>query len=203
MLQQAAAFQVREQGGDGLIGLAAMEGVIFVDVVMGVPVFIEMAAAGINLDEADSALDQAPGQETAPAEFLRLRVVQTVELFGFRRFLGQIFRGVRLHAKSQLVAGDPCGQLGVFGSGFSIHLIQAAQEIELATLLAHRGSLRRAQIEDWIATRAELGALKGGGHESAAPIGRSGNRPTALVEHHHESRQVLIDRTQAVSHPRA
>src|SRR6266478_1911485 len=104
LVQQAAALQVREQSGDGLIRLAAMKRVVLMDVGVGVPIFVVMTSAGIDFDEAHAAFDQAPSQETAPAEFFRQGIVHAIKLLGFGRFLSQVhgFRSAGLHAESQL-----------------------------------------------------------------------------------------------------
>src|SRR5437868_6597137 len=50
-VQQAAAFQVREQSGDRHVGLAGETGVVGLDVHVAVPASFVFLAAGINLHE--------------------------------------------------------------------------------------------------------------------------------------------------------
>ena len=69
------------------------------DIDVGVPA---AARAGVELDEADSALDQAARQQTVGAERRGIRLVDAVEFLGglglFRRIDG--FRSGGLHLVS-------------------------------------------------------------------------------------------------------
>src|SRR5712692_8594077 len=58
LIQQAAALEVGEQGGDGLVGFAAMQRVIFAHVGVGIPILVVVTAAGIDLDKADATLNE-------------------------------------------------------------------------------------------------------------------------------------------------
>src|SRR5439155_19594760 len=111
LLQQAATFKVGEEGGDGLIGFAAVKGVVLADVGMSVPVFVVVAAAGVDFDKAHAALDKPAGEQAAAAKVLGHGVVQTVEFFRFHGFLTQIhgLGSIGLHAEGELVAGDAGG----------------------------------------------------------------------------------------------
>ena len=119
LIQQPAALQVGQEGRDRLVGLAAVELVVLVDVAMGVPVLVVVAAAGVDLHEPDPSLDQPTRQQAAPAEPLGPGVVEPVEPLRLRRFACEVdgLGGTRLHSEGQLVAGDAGRQLGVVGAG--------------------------------------------------------------------------------------
>src|SRR5438309_419163 len=73
------------------------------------------AAAAVQLDEADAALDEAARQQTVGAEFLRLRLVDPVQLPRRVRLLGEIdrLRRGRLHPVRELVGLQPRIELAV------------------------------------------------------------------------------------------
>src|SRR3989442_1787920 len=77
------------------------------------------------------------------AEILRLWVVDAVKLFGGLGFLAQIdcFRGVSLHAVSQLVAADAGSKVRVVGAGRLVLAIIIAESIEETPLhrVGHAG----------------------------------------------------------------
>ncbi len=63
------------------------------------------AAAAIDIDETNAALDQSAGEEAVGAELSRGLVIQTVELlcgFAFARDVDRL-RGRGLHAECELV----------------------------------------------------------------------------------------------------
>ncbi len=93
--------EVAEQGGDGLVGGSALTGVLVDDLSMGVP------AAIVELNEADAALDQAPGQQTVVGKRILARFC-TVSHQRSRFFLTEVvqFGYAALHAKSHHVRGD-------------------------------------------------------------------------------------------------
>src|SRR6185437_7799069 len=80
--------------------------------------------------------------------------------------------------------------------------IELRQQIELIALLSRADAGWRRQIENGITVDAQLCALMSGRHEAGAPVGRPGDGAAALIEQDHERRQVLVDRAQAVTHPR-
>src|SRR5438128_12669474 len=77
-IEQAALYEVLEQRGDGLVGVAAHLFVIEDQLLLGIPLRDDGAAAGIELDEAHAALYQAPGLQTARAEVGGMLLVQAV-----------------------------------------------------------------------------------------------------------------------------
>ena len=130
-----------------------MQLVVLVDVAVGVPVLVVVAAAGVNLHKADAALDEPPRHQAAPAESLGAGVVESVELLRFRRFARQIdgLGSARLHPERQLVAGDAGRQLRVVAA--ELRLTQLGQQVELVALLGGGDAVRRQQVQDRVAAR--------------------------------------------------
>src|SRR5688572_25176295 len=58
LFQQSPRFQIRDQTRDRLVGPSAQRRVVSVEVVVGIPAGI---GAGVELDKADPALDEAAG----------------------------------------------------------------------------------------------------------------------------------------------
>src|SRR5262245_12972965 len=93
-VEQATLLQVRYQTGDRFVDFERVLPVIVDDAVVGVPgvdVGIDVSAAP-KLNEANSALNQPPGDQTLLAEWLRDRVVEPVEPLCRFGFLAQIYR---------------------------------------------------------------------------------------------------------------
>ena len=67
-IEQAAGFQVRQQPGDGLVGLGRARLVVLVACDVAVPVVGIHAVAVPHLHEANAALHQPPRQQAAAAE---------------------------------------------------------------------------------------------------------------------------------------
>src|SRR5438105_1947587 len=79
LVEQAAALEVLDQAGDGLVGVAGVLGVVGDEVGVGVPVVVVVRAAGIDLDEPHAALDQPPGDQALAAEVGGPGLIDTVE----------------------------------------------------------------------------------------------------------------------------
>ena len=122
-----------------------------------------MAAARINLHEADAALHQAAGHQTAAAELFGLGVVQSVQRLRFGRFLVEVDRFGRrgLHAERQLVRRQPRGERAVVCllSGRRL-LVQLPEQVQLLTLLRRADTGRRPKINQCVTTSAKLRPLK-------------------------------------------
>ncbi len=138
---------------------------------MGVPLGDERAAAGIELHEADAALHQPAGQQTARAEVGGARVVASVGGADGGRLAGQIdgLRGVGLHPEGQFIAGDAGRQFGVVG--VEVGGVHGAEQVEGAPLLLGADVGRRLEVEDGIGALAEERALVDGGQEPAPQHG--------------------------------
>ena len=103
-----------------------------------------MPAAGIQLHKADAALNEPPRDQALPAEMCRrngkgmvtLWQVQTVKaprLFILRgNVQGLGGRGMKL--VGQVVAGDPCAELGVGLAPAPMHLVETVDHADLGPL---------------------------------------------------------------------
>ena len=180
-----------------------MRGVVLDHVAVSVPGVVAVAAAGIDLDEADAPFHQPPGDEALAAEFLRLRVLQSVQAPRGLGFPGQVhgFGSRLLHPERQLVAGDSGHQLAVFRTGRAPHSVQAREQPQLVALLGRGDSFLGLQKEDRVPLGTELGALVAGGHEAGAPVGRTRNGAPSMIHHHYIAWQIPVLATQAVGDP--
>ena len=136
LLEQAALFQILQQAGDRLVGFAGVQVVVGFQVAVGVPVVVVVGTAGVELNEPNAALDQAPGQQALASELVALRIRQTVE---FLRRCGLLRRStasgaLRLHLEGQLVAGDPGREVAVVGTRGIVVFVVAAQRVEQTAL---------------------------------------------------------------------
>src|SRR4029078_12790221 len=72
VFEQAAAFEVQNESGRGLIDIEANLFKIVVEILAGTAVAIPVRV--IKLNEADTALDEPPGQQTIRRERRRSRL---------------------------------------------------------------------------------------------------------------------------------
>ncbi len=107
---------------DWLIGVARVIVVVLFEIAVRIPVGVVVVAARIELNKSHAALDQPPRKQATPAEIGRARVVETVELVHFSRFVVEVYRARRmlLHLVRQLVAGDTRRQIAVVDSRGSV-----------------------------------------------------------------------------------
>src|SRR5581483_7941019 len=74
LLEQAAALQILQKRGNGLIHLRTVFGMISAEAAVCVP-GARAAAAVLNLDEADAALHESPRRQELHAEVARLGTI--------------------------------------------------------------------------------------------------------------------------------
>jgi hypothetical protein len=78
-------LQVAEQAGNGVVGFAGELGgelgVVALDVDVAIPAPLVLHAAGVDLDEADAALDHPPGDQALAGDVAAARVVEAIERF--------------------------------------------------------------------------------------------------------------------------
>ena len=112
LVEQTAALEILEQPRDRPIHRAASLSVVCLDVAVCVPL---AARAAVDLHEPDAALDQPAGQQTESPDALGRRIVQAIERLRRGGLARQVdgFGCLGLHAKRQLIALDPCVELGL------------------------------------------------------------------------------------------
>src|SRR5262249_9735543 len=105
--------------------------------------------AGEDLDEADTALDQAAGDEATAAIVARGRVVQAIKPVRGRALAIDVESLTRggLHACGQFIAGDPRFQVQLARMALHVPLIQTLQVAEIAFLDRAAQVGRRIEIE--------------------------------------------------------
>src|SRR5206468_7487764 len=129
------------------VGDLARLRVVPLDVAVGVP---PAAAAAVELDEADPALDQAPREQAVAAELPGERIVETVELargFGFLLEIDRL-RSRGLHPVGKLVTLEARLQFAVSPVFLRVAAVQVPEQVELAALLGLPDRLRGRQVED-------------------------------------------------------
>lgn len=167
VFEEAALFEVGDEGGAGLIGLAALVDEAFFDLGVVVP------SGVVDLDEADAALGEAAGEEGVVGEgVFGVAGFGAVEVEGGLAFLGEVheFGGSGLHAVGHFVGVDACFDFGVEGR-VELLLVEIADEVDGIALGFHVEARGIGHVEDGIAGGAEGHALVGGGEETAAPHG--------------------------------
>src|SRR5262249_36958717 len=94
-----------------------MQAVVGDAVAVAVPRVLEVSAAGVELDEADAALEQPAGDEALTAEISGERPVEAVALARALVLTRDVYRFAcaGLHAEGELVGFDPRRQLGIAG----------------------------------------------------------------------------------------
>lgn len=202
-VEHAALFEIGEEGGDGLVDFGAVLAVVLLDALVGVPRLFEVAAAGVELDEADAALDEPAGDEAVAAKLVGGLLADAVHVQGLGRFIGDVhgLRGFGLHAVRELVGFHPRRQF--LGTGIALHVnfVELRQEVELSALGLAAQMLRAIEIEDGITHGTKQCPGVGGGHEAAGPVRLAADGATALVEHDDVAGQALVFATEAVGAP--
>ncbi len=186
-----------------------MQLVIPVEVAVSVPVLVDVAAAGVGLDEPDTALDQSSCHQATPAEPFGPRIVESVDPLGIGRLAREVhgLRGRALHPEGQLVAADPGHHLGIVRARGPGGSVEPGQEVELVALLLGRNLLA-------VASGSRSGRAAGAGteypdescrHEAGTPVPRG----PRSVRRGWSSRtmvsrgKVAVNRPQAICHPGA
>ena len=162
-----------------------------------------------QLNESDSALDHATGQQAIPGESaVGGAIADAIGFEGGGGLAGQVgeFRDAGLHPISHLVLRDPGIDFRV-PKGIGSHRIEGAGGIEHAASGGGIHAGRVAQEEDGIALGTESNALMFAGEEAAPPVagaqGLVGLVPAALGDHDHEAGQLLVFATDTVGEPSA
>ena len=184
--------------GDAPEGL--LQCVIGDAVVVAVPSVLDVAAAGVELDEAHAFLDELAGDEARAAKVRRALVIESAHFTRGVVFAVEIdlTHCLRLHAVGQFIGFNPRHQFGLFGMPLEVFLVQRLEQIEAAPLGAVAGALWCGEIQQGRAAAAKQGALIRCGHIARRPVGGAADGTTTRVGHHHKARQVLIGRAEAV-----
>src|SRR6185295_14362598 len=88
--QQPGALEILEQRRERPVDPARALAVALVDGGVPVPGAAALRGAAVDLDDADAALDEAPGEQALPSRVLRVLVVESVEFSRLLRLLAQV-----------------------------------------------------------------------------------------------------------------
>ncbi len=202
-VEEAAGFQVGDEGGDGLVGDAGVFLVAFAEFAVLVPGgVVAVGERAGDLDEANAGLDEAAGAKALEGvEFVEVvRAIDAVEAEGGGGFAGHIAkRGDEgLHAGGGLVIAD-----GGFDGGVGIRaggVVLVAEEIEFGAL--NREGIGGGDVVHGPALGANGGGLMGGREEGAGEIlGTAVGDPIVVEED--VAGEVFVFGAEAVGDPRA
>src|SRR5262249_51190638 len=149
---------------------------------------------GIELNKADTALDEPPCHETVAPEFIRWLLSHAIGFERLSRLLREIdrFGCLGLHPIGKLIRRNAGRQLLTTRTGIEMFLIQSRQQIELLALRLAFEFFRPAQVQDRASCRAKQRPLEAGGHEAARPVWLAADRSAPLVKHHDIAGETLI-----------
>ena len=82
VLEKPALVEVLEEGGHRLIGFTGELGMVSEDVAVPIPAALVFHAAGVDLDEANAALDKATCGQALGGEVSAMGLVEPVEALG-------------------------------------------------------------------------------------------------------------------------
>src|SRR5262249_8743907 len=124
----------------------------------------------VDLDEADTALDEPAGDQTLPAKDLRRFIVQAIQSFGCRRFALDVESGRRfqLHPVGELERLDASTEPAIFLPPEPVKFVQLFQHIELFALLVGRKN-PVLQVRDRALQIGNESPLIGGRQEAGTP----------------------------------
>ena len=132
---------------------------------------VVIPAAVVELDEADIALGQPPGQQAVGGEGSRLADVVAIELVDVLRLLRCVhqLRDARLHPERHLVLRDARLDLRIADAVVQLAGSDAARPSSWLRRCSARDARRVGKIKHRIARAAELHALIPAGQKARAP----------------------------------
>ena len=168
VFEQAALFEIGDEGGLGLVDLATtgdkIDFEIFTWAAVAVPVGV------IQLDKTRAPFDESACEQAVAGEGRRI-LFDAVELAGGLTFAAEIdeFRRARLHAAGHFIGGDARMNFGIAG-GNRLLKVEVADGVDGLALAVGRDALGVGEIEDGVAVTAKRHALIGGRQEAGAPV---------------------------------
>ena len=207
VFEETAGGHVSEECGDGFVGFAGELAVIALNIVMAVPGPLVFHAAGIDLDEADTAFEQSAGGEALAGEVIALGIADAVESLCLLSFGGEVegFRGGGLHAVGEFEAFDPCGQFGVTFALLLVEAVELFEEVEAGALGGGSEVGRAIEVVDGITGWFDPGALEDTGKKAGAPVGGMAFGESAAfgIAHDDEAGEIGAFAAEPVGDPRA
>ena len=131
-VEQPALCQIGQQAGDWPINGRGDVAMIRRAFAVGVPV------GTIELDIPNTAFDHPPREQAHTAEAFCGRRVESVQIASGGGLTSQIdqIRCGRLHAKRELVIGDPCFEPGVIGARERVSLVPRCELVQNRALMS-------------------------------------------------------------------
>ncbi len=202
VFQQAALFEVLDEGGHGFVGGGHFGGETIRDTGASAGA-VEVPAPVEKVDEAGALLDEAAGEQAVVGEG-GLAGFGAVGFEGFGIFLGDVHHAgdAGLHPVGQLVLGDAGEGLRVAEFG-DLEFVELAQGIEGAAAVGAAHSWRVGDEEHGVAFGPALHALIDGGDEAAAPAALAAAGLGAGGDEGDEAGQVLVFGAEPVGGPGA
>ena len=161
ILEETEALEILDEGGAGLIGIAAL-GVEF-----GGQGIMLIPASVHELNAAGTAFDQAPRHQAVMREsawFIDLGPVAFENLLWFLRKVGE-FGDAGLHPERHFVLGDAGGDFGVAGF-VEFEFVDFGEVIEEAAFDIGTEAIGVGEVENRFIAAAELDSLVAGGEEA-------------------------------------
>ena len=200
VIKQASLLEIRDEGGSGLVNIAALQAQIAGQVVVLIP------APMVQLDEPHAALGHAAGQQAVRGESAGLAGLRTVGLERGGRFVahvGQIRHG-GLHAEGHFILADACVDFRIDLQPLLL-AVEGGQGIELVATHGFAETRRIGQVKHRIAAATECDPLMVRGQKTGTPeagikrIGGAGG--AAARKQHHKGGQARVLTAQAVAGP--
>src|SRR4030095_9810835 len=111
----------------------AMNRLVLITHIMCIPALLLMTTATVQLNEADAALHEAAGNQTLPAEVLRLGFVHPIKALCRFTLLRKVHSlgGMCLHLKRQFIRSDSGIKIGIAWMLPQVLATQLLHEIHL------------------------------------------------------------------------
>ena len=170
---------------------------------MSVPSILKMPSTGVQLNEANTALDQSTGDQAVATIFIGRLHADAVLVSGGFAFFRQIhcLGRLGLHAVGEFVHLDACGEFSPAGAFVEMLLVELCEQIQLSALCDCIQMTWTLQIQNGIPTWPKQRALERRWHEAGRPVGLARDRAAAFIEHNDVARQALVLRAQAINAP--
>ena len=175
IIEHAAAAQVLEQRGHGLVDTLRLAGMVTDHVLMAIPAGTRLAAkrtARVELNEANAALEQPARQDAVARETPRLLALEAVFVGNLPRLLRDVAdAGNRdLHAGGEFVVPQPRAEIGIAAAkALQLSLLYIGEQTSLIPGRIGRDRPRREKIADRVLPVAEGDALVFTRQEPVAP----------------------------------
>ena len=195
VVEQAALFEVFDQGGAGLVGSLAVLLDGFGEIAMLVPGFVK------ELNEAHPTFGEAAGKQAVAGITGSVDVLDAIHVEDVLRLLGEIHQlwSAGLETISHFIALDAGGDLRV-ASVIESELIQFGEGIQRGALGSLIDAFGIGEIEDGVSGAAQRHSGEFGGEKTGAVI--AGTATGALGAGEHDvARQILTFIAETVKGP--